>query len=90
MGPMSEKIEEGDAPPPMAPLALDARGLRCPMPVLRLEAALRRLEPGARVLVMADDPIAVLDIPNACREGGHGVERREDEGGACVFLVTRG
>ena len=68
---------------------LDARGLRCPLPVLRLEATLREASPGERVIVLADDPIAVLDLPNAAREGGHPCERLPDEGGACVFAVTR-
>lgn len=64
------------------------------MPVIRMEAALRRLEPGRRLLVRADDPLAVVDIPHFCREGGHIAERLGDEAGprgpVCVFLVTRG
>lgn len=71
-------------------MSLDARGLRCPMPVIRLESVLRGLAVGAQVRVVADDPIAALDIPNACREGGHAYEKLADEAGACVFLVTRG
>ncbi len=69
---------------------LDARGHRCPLPVLKMEAALRRLSPGAQLLVFADDPIATVDIPHFCHEGGHAVARQPDEDGACVFLVTRG
>ena len=69
---------------------LDARGYRCPIPVLRVEARLRALGPGGRLLVCADDPLAVLDIPHFCRAAGHAVERLPDDGGACVFLVTRG
>ena len=80
--------------PSTGPELLDLRGYRCPVPVIRLEAALRKLPLGAQVTVIADDPVAAIDIPHFCREGGHGVERPEDksEGGdeVCVFLVTRG
>jgi len=73
---------------------LDLRGYRCPVPVIRLEAALRKLPLGAQVTVIADDPVAAIDIPHFCREGGYGVERLEGQnegmGGVCVFLVTRG
>jgi tRNA 2-thiouridine synthesizing protein A len=82
---------------PKAPLRdreLDATGYRCPMPVIRMEAALRRMAPGEKLLVRADDPIAALDIPHFCREAGHAAARLADEGSpeapVCVFLVTRG
>ncbi len=68
---------------------LDLTGHRCPIPVVKLEAALRRAGPGAHFLVIADDPIAAVDIPHFCSEGGHDARRLEDRDGACVFLVTR-
>lgn len=69
---------------------LDLTGYCCPIPVIRLEAALRTLPEGAQLAVFADDPVAVIDIPLACREGGHGCERQSDKGDICVFQVTRG
>ncbi|MEM8770020.1 MAG: sulfurtransferase TusA family protein [Pseudomonadota bacterium] len=69
---------------------LDVTGYRCPVPVIRLEAALRNLPEGAQLLVFADDPIAAVDIPHACREAGHTVARLPDRGETCVFQVTRG
>lgn len=68
---------------------LDATGLRCPLPVIRMEAALRRLPAGARLLVLSDDPVAAVDIPHFAREGGHQCAARPRRGGVCVFLVTR-
>lgn len=50
---------------------LDARGLKCPLPVLKLEKQLAGMNKGARVIVLADDPIARIDIPVLCRKGGH-------------------
>lgn len=71
-------------------LQIDARGLRCPLPVLKMEAALRRLPPGGRVRITADDPVAAVDIPHFAAEGGHACERLAGPDGLCVFLVTRG
>lgn len=73
-----------------APTILDLTGYRCPIPVIRLEASLRKLPDGAQLTVFADDPIAAIDIPLACSEGDHGCERLPDQDGVCVFQVTRG
>lgn len=72
------------------PETLDFRGMRCPLPVIRLEARLRRAAPGDQFRVMADDPIAAVDIPHACAEGGHTVTGRTEDDGICVFMVTTG
>ncbi len=73
---------------------MDLTGYRCPMPVIRMEAQLRRMAPGEKLLVKADDPIATVDIPHFCQQGGHEAARQPDEGPqdapVCVFLVTRG
>jgi len=72
---------------------LDLRGHRCPVPVIRLEAALRRLAPGEEITVLADDPVAAVDIPHFCQAGGHKTRRLPDQGEngeICVFRVTRG
>lgn len=75
--------------PPDADEALDALGLRCPLPVLKLEARLRALAAGTRLAVRTDDPVATLDVPHAALSGGHDCERLGDAV-PCVFMVTRG
>ncbi len=52
-------------------VTIDALGLRCPLPVLRLEKALRTAMPGQRIVLLSDDPIAAIDVPHACAAGGH-------------------
>ena len=47
---------------------IDARGLRCPWPVLRLAKALR--EGDGAVTIVADDPIAPAEIAIFARERG--------------------
>jgi tRNA 2-thiouridine synthesizing protein A len=50
---------------------VDARGLRCPLPVVRLAAAARDLPAGTRVSVLATDPAAQHDVPAWARLRGH-------------------
>jgi tRNA 2-thiouridine synthesizing protein A len=53
------------------PIEVDARGLRCPLPVIRLAEAARDAPPGARIVVLASDPAARHDIPAWCRMRDH-------------------
>lgn len=50
---------------------VDARGLRCPLPVIRLAAAARELPPGTELTVLSTDPAVRLDVPAWCRMRGH-------------------
>ena len=50
---------------------VDARGLRCPLPVLKAEKRLAALPSGAELMVLATDPMAKIDIPLYCRQQGH-------------------
>lgn len=50
---------------------LDARGLVCPLPVLRANKALRPLPSGAELTVLATDPAAAKDFARFCEMSGH-------------------
>lgn len=68
------------AEPDGAPL-LDALGLRCPLPVLKLRKRLQPLAAGDRLRILADDPAALIDIPHFCAEQGHVlISQQEVEG----------
>jgi tRNA 2-thiouridine synthesizing protein A len=54
-----------------APVEIDARGLKCPLPVLKAEKQLAAMAPGAQLVLIADDPVARIDIPLMCRKAGH-------------------
>ncbi|MBX2856861.1 MAG: sulfurtransferase TusA family protein [Rhodobacteraceae bacterium] len=70
---------------------LDARGLRCPLPVLKTRKRLSGLAPGDRLVVTADDPAAVIDMPHFCNEQGHTLEDwREEPDGSLVFELRKG
>ena len=69
---------------------LDLRGLRCPLPALRTERQLRAMSAGERLGVLADDPLAAIDIPHLCREGGHRLIESAVEDGCRRFLIECG
>ncbi|MEM6465270.1 MAG: sulfurtransferase TusA family protein [Pseudomonadota bacterium] len=59
---------------------LDALGLLCPLPVLKLRKRMAPLEPGAVMTMVADDPAAAIDVPHFCQEQGHDLVSVEDLG----------
>ncbi len=69
---------------------MDARGLLCPLPVLRLAKAFRGRPAGTVARLLATDPAAVEDVEVFCRERGHALleSRRDDD--AFSFLVRKG
>lgn len=69
---------------------LDLVGLLCPLPVLKTRRALRRSAPGARIEVVATDPLAAIDIPHMCAEDGHRLIAQRRDGATTVFLIERG
>jgi tRNA 2-thiouridine synthesizing protein A len=68
---------------------LDLRRLKCPLPALLAKKVLAKAAPGALVIVLADDPLAVLDIPHMCHAHGHAVEDVTAAGDHTVFRLRR-
>ncbi len=68
---------------------VDARGHRCPVPTLRLLRALDAAPAGASVLLLADDPMARIDVPHFAAQAGCLVTTSVEEGGAVSFSVTK-
>ncbi len=73
----------------MSDQVLDVKGLRCPMPVLRANRALRGLAPGAQLRVLATDRASVADFQAFCRETGHALVAFSEESGVFSFLIRR-
>ena len=57
--------------------------------MLKTEKRLGQLKAGARVIVLATDPIAKIDIPLFCTQNGHSCEMSV-EGGVVRFEIVRG
>ena len=66
---------------------LDLRGLKCPLPAMLAKKALARQSPGIVVTVLADDPLAAVDIPHMCHGEGHAVESVASHDGYTEFAI---
>jgi len=63
-------------------IVVDARNLLCPLPVIRTQDSIEKLQPGDAVQVLCTDPGVVHDIPAWCRVHGHevcAIEERDYE-----------
>lgn len=68
---------------------LDAIGLICPLPVLKLRKRLQTVAAGAVLRIRADDPAAAIDIPHYCAEAGHEFLGGAEEDGVGHYLVRK-
>ena len=73
----------------MTEILVDARGHRCPVPTLRLRRALEAAPAGARIRLLADDPLARIDVPHFAAEVGADVVETAHDGPALSFLVAK-
>lgn len=73
---------------------IDARGLLCPLPVLKARKRLNAMTGGAILRLVATDPASVVDVPHFCAEGGHELVNSttlqgETPAPAHVFLIRK-
>jgi len=68
---------------------LEARGLKCPLPVLLLRRALARLPHGACVELVGDDPASAIDMPVFCHQEGHAIEATWTEGADTHWRIRK-
>lgn len=74
---------------PTATQELDARGLNCPLPILRAKKALNGLEHGQVLRIRATDPGAVKDFDAFCKATGNELVSSEQNGGEYVFQIRK-
>ena len=72
------------------PILLDARGLLCPLPVLKARKRLRDVPRGARLAMMADDPAAIVDVPHFCNESGNRLISATEAKDHTLYLIEKG
>lgn len=68
---------------------IDARGLLCPLPVLKLRKRLKPVANGHCIDLLADDPAAVVDVPHFCAESGHELVSVDDAGDHQIYRVRK-
>ena len=73
----------------METIEIDARGLLCPLPVLKLAKRMKSLTTGDQARLLADDPAAVVDVPHYCAETGNELISVSENGDAQVFTIRK-
>ena len=66
---------------------LDVKGLKCPLPVLKVQKAMKELDVGDQLEVIATDPLSVIDVPAYCQESGHKLVSQSSKDDDHVFLI---
>ena len=70
-------------------MIVDARGHRCPTPSLKLQKAIREAAPGARLTLLATDPMARIDVPHLMTGlGGAVISISEADGVLTIVVAT--
>ncbi len=70
-------------------LVLDARGLLCPMPIVKTAKAMKELEPGQVLKVLATDRGSITDVPAWAETTGNELLEWHEEDGFLVFHVRK-
>jgi len=68
---------------------LDARGLNCPLPILRTRKALNQLNSGQILEVIATDPGSVKDMTSFCEQTGNNLLESNEADNNFIFLIEK-
>lgn len=68
---------------------LDAKGLKCPIPVLKARRAMKELQAGDVLEVHATDPGSMADFEHFCQTTGHKLLEAGGFGGVYVFRIEK-
>lgn len=77
------------APARTADRTLDARGLDCPLPILKTKVELSRMAAGEVLHVAATDPHSVIDFKAFCARTPHALVHHEEGGGLYEFWLRK-
>lgn len=68
---------------------LDAKGLACPMPIVRVKKAMNEMESGQVLEVHATDKGSKSDLTAWTKSGGHALLKDEEENGVFKFWIQK-
>lgn len=71
----------------MADQTLDAKGLNCPLPILKAKKALKTLSAGQTLEILATDPGSVADFGAFCRTTGHELVEHSIDDNTYRFII---
>lgn len=70
-------------------ITLDARGLKCPLPVLRARKAIKEVAAGGLLKVLATDPGAPKDFVHFCETTGHELVESSESDGVYSLVIRK-
>jgi tRNA 2-thiouridine synthesizing protein A len=73
----------------MAETTMNLRGLKCPLPALRVRKMLSGLKSGDLIVAECTDPLASIDIPNLLRQTGDTLEGKTEAEGVLTFRIRK-
>ncbi|HVV63535.1 MAG TPA: sulfurtransferase TusA family protein [Pseudolabrys sp.] len=73
----------------MTEKVMNLRGLKCPLPALRVKKMLGMLESGDLIVAECTDPLAAIDIPNLLRQTGDTLEGKAEAKGVLTFRIRK-
>jgi len=73
----------------MTEKVMNLRGLKCPLPALRVRKMLSTLKSGDSIVAECTDPLAAIDIPNLLRQTGDTLEEKAEAGGVLTFRIKK-
>jgi tRNA 2-thiouridine synthesizing protein A len=73
----------------MTEKTMNLRGLKCPLPTLRVKKMLASLKSGDRIVAECTDPLTTIDIPNLLRETGDTLEGNVEGEGVLTFRIRK-
>ena len=73
----------------MAEKPMNLRGLKCPLPALRVRKMLSGLKSGDLIVAECTDPLTAIDIPNLLRQTGDVLEGKAEADGVLTFRIRK-
>ena len=73
----------------MSETTMNLRGLKCPLPALRVRKMLSGLKAGDLVVAECTDPLTAIDIPNLLRQTGDTLEGKAEAKGVLTFRIRK-
>jgi tRNA 2-thiouridine synthesizing protein A len=70
-------------------VAVNMRGLKCPLPALKTRKLLSKMAAGELLVIECTDPLTAIDIPNLIRETGDNIEDSTKKGRVLMFKIRK-
>jgi tRNA 2-thiouridine synthesizing protein A len=73
----------------MTEKTINLRGLKCPLPTLRVRKALTGLEPGDCLIAECTDPLTEIDVPNLINQTGDELMETSRDDKVITFRIRK-